>query len=173
MTLAQPYRLTALAGLALALMGLVGCALDSESEVRAQLATWVNLGETHYFDSSMGCTAGLFAVEDTRLRSFITKVRSVDSGLKAIEEDKTVAFDIAGQSPSLVSEAVMTADLPKGLGLLSSGVAAKDCMKDGLKRAYLTTLNSAQAVMIYDAKTNAVAILDRINKRVFFARGDV
>ncbi|UWQ90262.1 hypothetical protein QEZ52_15985 [Aliisedimentitalea scapharcae] len=171
---AQPYRLTALRGLAaLALGGLAGCAMDREADVRAQLDTWVELGATSYFQSTMECTAGVFATGSQYLSAPVQTVRSVRQGLLLMGHDIAVAFDVSGQTPTLVSEAVMTADLPKGLGVLSSGVAAKGCMDDTLTRSYLAALHSDQAMLIFDPASNVMAVLDRAGERIFYARGNI
>lgn len=173
MVLARPYRRMPLRGLmALAFLGLAGCAMDEEAEVRAQAETWAALGDTIYFESKWTCTAAVFAVEETRIRSFITKVRKVDRGLRLTGEGETVAFDVDGLSPTEVSEAVMSADLPKGLSVLNSGVAAKDCMEGTVPAAYLSALNDPQAVLIFAPENKAMAVLDRRNKRLFYARGN-
>ena len=174
MILAQPYRMTALGGLAaLALFGLAGCAMDREADVRAQLANWVKLGATSYFKSTMECTAGVFETASDYPSASLQIVRTVRQGLMLLGHDIAVAFEIAGQTPTLVSEAVMTADLPQGLGILSSGVAAKGCMNDPLVRSYLSALHSERAILIFDPASNVLAVLDRDGQRIFYARGNV
>ncbi|OUS37018.1 hypothetical protein A9Q94_07425 [Rhodobacterales bacterium 56_14_T64] len=174
MPMAQPYRRAVYAALAvLALTGLASCAMDSEQEVRALVGDWVTLDETAFFKSGMNCTAGVFKLETTRISSLVTHARSVRGGMDAMAEGKPVAFMISGLSPTLVSEQVMTADLPKGLGVLSSGVAGKDCMDDGTKRSYLRALLDPNAVLIFEPTEKFMAVVDRTNARLFFSRGNV
>lgn len=148
------------------------CALDAEEEVRAQAETWAALGDTAYFESKWTCTAAVFAVEEPRIRSFITKVRSVERGLRLLGEGETVAFAVDGLSPTQVSEAVMSADLPKGISVLNSGVSARDCMEGTVPAAYLAALNDPQSILIFAPENKAMAVLDRRNLRLFYARGN-
>ncbi len=174
MTLTQPYRFRPLRGLAvLALCGLAGCVMDEEQDVRAQLDRWVNLGDTIYFKSERKCTAGAFKVEETRVRSFITRVRNIPRGLRLIGENTSVAFDLTGQSPTQVSSALMEADLARGMAILSSGLAARACMTAEASDAYYKALRSPDAVLIVDPEAKALAVLDRQNRWVFYARGEV
>ncbi|MBE1283008.1 MAG: hypothetical protein GJ676_06825 [Rhodobacteraceae bacterium] len=157
----------------LALTGLVGCALDREAQVRALLDSWVVLGRTTYFKSTMECTAGLFDTHSDQLSIMLQRVPTVRQGLLLMGHDLAVAFDVAGRTPTEVSEDVMEADLPKGLGVLTSGVAAKNCMDEALTVNYLEALHSERAMLIFDPTSNGLAILDRDRQRIFFARGPV
>ncbi|PCJ09417.1 MAG: hypothetical protein COB16_04435 [Rhodobacteraceae bacterium] len=174
MSVAQSYRRAAFVVLAvLALTGLAACAMDQEDEVRLRVGDWVKLGETTYFKSSMSCTAGVFEVEATRITSLISKVRSVGTGMLLLKHGEAVAFDVKGQSPNAVSEQIMTRDLPQGIGVLSSGIAGKNCMSDTVKSAYLRALLDPNAVLMFDPDGNVMAVLDRRNAQLFFARGTV
>ena len=174
MPVAQPYRRAVYAVLALlALTGLASCAMDSEQEVRSLVGDWVALDETTFFKSGMNCTAAMFELESTRITSLVTHARSVRGGMEAMAEGKPVAFIIKGLSPTLVSERVMTANLSQGLGVLSSGVAGKACMDDRTKRAYLRALMDPNAVLIFEPTKKFMAVVDKTNARLFFARGNV
>ena len=174
MARARPIRLTALVGGAmLALAGLVGCALDREAMVRAQLDQWVELGDTTYFESSTDCTLGMFEVETVDLSPDLQRVPSVRQGLLLLGHDLAVAFDIEGRPPTQISEDVMRADRHKALGLLSSGIAAKNCMTPKVTQSYVTALRSEQAILIFDPTNNALAVLDRLGGRIFYARSGV
>lgn len=174
MSLAHPYRRAAYAALAaLALIGLAGCAMDKEEEVRAQIGDWVKLGETGYFHSTMSCTAAVFRVKGLRITSLISKARTVGTGMTLLKQGNAVAFDLKGLSPNAVSEEIMTIDLAQGIGVLSSGVAGKDCMSADVKRAYLRALLDPEAVLMFDPNGNMMAVLDRRRKWMFYARGTV
>ncbi|NRB17362.1 MAG: hypothetical protein HRU33_07240 [Rhodobacteraceae bacterium] len=174
MPVAQSYRRVAHAALvALALTGLAGCAMDKEDAVRARVGTWVNLGDTRYFKSSMDCTAGVFDVEGSRITSLITKARSVATGMVMLKDGEAVAFDVKGLSPNAVSEQIMSKDLPQGIGVLSSGIAGKNCMSKPVKAAYLRALLDPDSVLMFDPDGNVMAVLDRRNERLYYARGTV
>ncbi len=157
----------------LCVVGLSGCAQDRESAVRAELGQWLALGDTSYFDSSLECTAGVFALEGIEIRDTIPVVRTIKKGMRLLGEGTAVAFDVPDVSPTSVSEAIMSANLPGGLGILSSGVAAKNCMTDEVQHSYLAALTAADTVLFFDPSGNALAVLDRTHKRAFFARGSV
>ena len=144
----------------LALTGLVGCAMDKEDEVRARVGDWVSLGETSYFKSTMDCTAGVFDVEGVRITSLISKARSVATGMTLLKNGEAVAFDVKGLSPNAVSEQIMSKDLPQGIGVLSSGVAGKNCMSQTVREAYLRALLNPGSVLMFDPDGNVMAVLD-------------
>ncbi|MFT7594406.1 MAG: hypothetical protein ACI8R4_001727 [Paracoccaceae bacterium] len=153
-----------------ALVGLAGCSLDKESAVRAQLGAWVKLGETLYFDSRFECTAGVFETGSDDVHLAAQTVSLVADGVRLIGQKRVVAFDVPGQSPTLVSEAIMSSDLPKGLGILNAGVGAKNCMDDEVQHAYLKVLTTPGGILIFDPAAKVMAILDRAGDRVFFMR---
>ncbi len=158
---------------ALALLGLAGCALDSEPEVRARLDGWVTLGETGYFKSEMGCTAAMFVLRQSRVKSKVASVDNVDEGLRLLQQDRAVAIDLPGLSPSEVSEVISSRNLSEGIGVLASGVSARDCMSDEMRSRYLAAVNAADSILVFDTTDNAIAIVDRISRMVFFVRGPV
>ncbi|NIZ60111.1 hypothetical protein DL239_03865 [Sedimentitalea sp. CY04] len=157
----------------LALTALAGCAMDSEDEVRARVGDWVSLGDTTYFKSTMDCTAGVFKVDGVRVTSLISKARSIATGMTLLKEGDAVAFDVKGLSPNAVSEQIMTRDLPQGIGVLSSGIAGKNCMTDQIKEAYLRALLDPDSVLMFDPDGNVMAVLDRRNSKIYYARGTV
>nr|WP_255734544.1 hypothetical protein [Epibacterium sp. MM17-32] len=150
---------------------LLGCSLDQEEEVRAQVQDWVKLGETYYFFSRVNCTAALFEVKASRISSMVKKVRNVDAGMRAITEGEAVAFEIPGMSPTVVTEKIMTRDLPQGLGVLSSGTGGKDCMAIEMEEAYFNALLDPTSVLIFEPEEKFMAVFDRRNRRLFFSRG--
>ncbi len=167
-------RRLALAALAvLAGLGLVACALDKEAEVRARLDGWLLLGDTIYFDSTRECTAGVFALKGRSHRAGLIVVRDLRSGITWIQNGRAVAFDMPARSPTDVSSALTTKDLPNGLGVLSSGVTGSNCMTQEVKSAYVETLNARGGMLIFDTEDNALAIVNADRSRVFFARGGV
>lgn len=153
--------------------GLAACALDTEAEVRARLDGWLMLGETLHFDSTRDCTAGLFALSGRSHRAGLIVARSLRDGVTWVRSGRAVAFDMPGRSPTGISEALTTADLPNGLGVLSSGVSAAGCMSETVKSAYVAALNETGGLLIFDTRDNALAIVTADRTQVFFARGGV
>ena len=172
MIMAQPYRQSVLAG-ALALAGLAGCAKDDEAKLRAEIADWVDPGATLYFDSRLTCTAARFETRSTRPLPKVVMVESLEQGIDRIAAGRVVGFALEGISPTRISEAVMSANLPGGIGIVSAGVGAKDCMDSAEQARYFEALNNPTVTMIYAPKANILMLLDVAAKQVFVMRGDV
>ncbi|MCW9043523.1 MAG: hypothetical protein OQK05_09300 [Pseudopelagicola sp.] len=172
MTMTQPYRGSVRAGV-LALAVLAGCAKDDEAEVRAELGDWVTPGATLYFQSRLGCTAARFETRSPRPLPGVAMAQSLADVMRHVAAERTVAFNVEGHSPTRVSEEVMRANLPGGIGLLSAGVGGKACMDDAEQARYVTALNDPGVVMIYAPQGNALVLLDTGRREVFFVRGDV
>jgi hypothetical protein len=156
----------------ISLLFLTACALDRESTVRAQLDTWVVLGETVFFKSNRICTAGLFATGASSILSGAKKVRSVDRGVRVVGQGDTVAFDIPNLSPADVQSEVDATTRPVSLVILTSGLEAKDCLTDDLQEEFTRALFAKDAVLIFDPGSRAVALFDRAQKQVFYTRAD-
>lgn len=174
MTGAQPYRRSlAASAVALAFVGVAGCALDREADVRVRLDGWVSIGDTVHFKSAIDCTAGEFVLRQPRIKSKVAVVDTVDEGLRLLQQGWAVGFDVPGQSPSEVSETISFRNLPEGIGVLASGVSAKECMSDEMRSRYLAALTTTDAVLVFDTTDNALAVVDHGARLVFFMRGSV
>ncbi len=156
----------------ISLLFLTACALDRQSAVRAQLDDWVVLRETLYFSSNRVCTAGLFATGASSILSGAKKVRSIDRGVRAVGQGDAVAFDIPGMSPVDVQSGIDATTRPVSLAILTSGLAARDCLTDALQEEFTSALFAPDAVLIFDPASRAVAVFDRAQKQVFFTRAD-
>ncbi|WP_293574783.1 hypothetical protein [Phaeobacter sp.] len=171
MSIAQQYLGMARRAVAtLALLGLAGCALQDEAATRASLADWVQLGETEYFFSRRNCAAGVFEIKATRISSRLAKARSVRAGLRHLDNGRPVAFEVAGLSPDTVSLQVVNSDEARGKDIVRAGIVGKDCMLDPVSDVYLKALVDQSSVLIYDPVTPFLAVVDRSNRRVFYAR---
>ncbi|MCI5095993.1 MAG: hypothetical protein MRY77_06745 [Rhodobacteraceae bacterium] len=172
MLLARSYPAAARTGLAaLVLTGLAGCAMDKETKVRARLGNWLELGVTTYFKSTNTCTAALFDGRFGPGMSMVQTVQSVQQGMVLLAHDIPVRFDIEGQTPSAVLQAIKRVDTPRGRTLLASEAAGHSCMEADLKQAYARLSQSRNAVLIIDPAENGVVVKDRQNQQVFFMRG--
>lgn len=167
--LRRPLRASAFLLLATSL--LAACQLDKEDDVRSTLGDWMKLGDTYYFYAELHCAAALFDVKASRISSSVSKVRSLDKALRALDQEKPIAFQIAGLSPTQITEGVMNADLPKGLRVLTSGVSGRNCMAEEMEIAYYNALLDPTSVLMMDPVDKFVAVYDRRNTRLFYLRG--
>ncbi|MFD3190577.1 hypothetical protein ACFMPD_09920 [Sedimentitalea sp. HM32M-2] len=154
-------------------VALTACAQDREQSVRGRLERWLVLGETAYFKSTIECTAAAFAVQGPEIRETITVVRTIRKGVRLLRQGTAVAFDVPGVDPSRVSEAIMALDLPDGLGVITAGVAAKDCMTETVAKQYAAALTDPDTVLFYDPQEKTLSIFDRSQQRVYFTRGSI
>lgn len=150
-----------------------GCAKDDEADVRDIISAWIALKGTIYFQSQSGCTAALFRTDRVALSSEIVRVKNVPSGLSALQQGATVAFDVPDLSPSQVSEQITTANLAEGIGVISSASGGRRCMNDDMVNRFYGALTTPTAVLIFDTKSNALAVMRPELDLIFFTRGDV
>jgi hypothetical protein len=158
------------------LLPLAACLrLDTEEEVRAQVKTWVFLAQTRTFVSKPTCTAAIFDTISPDVRSMaVRRVSSVRSGLRLIQEGRTVAFDVEGLTPNDVSQQMMSMNLSEGMGLVSSFIGpSRVCMDDQFQVDIYYALMQPESLVIYDPGSNALGILHRPSQIFFFLRGNV
>lgn len=155
-----------------ALFLLSGCALDKEDELRLQLSEWVMLGDTYFFESSGSCTAAVFHTESPRISSLLPKARSVDTGLKMLAEGQPVVFKVGGKSPNALVEAIMSRDLPHGIGILNSGLAGVNCMSELVKSIYHQAIMNPTSRMAFIPEGHAIMIVDAQAKAVIYVRSN-
>lgn len=172
MAMAQPIPLSILAG-ALALATLAGCAQDKETDVRAQVDKWVDIGATLHFASQFGCTAGVFELASAEVKSTAPHAVTIREGLSLLKQVGTASFQTPDLSPSDISAQINSMDTSVGNAVLASGLGARDCLKDDWRAAYLTALQAKGGILIFQRDGNTLAIVDRAVQRVYFSRGDV
>ena len=160
--------------LGFALLALIGCrALDTEAAARKRAEASLFIGKTRFFTSTASCTAAVFdvLVDDMRVTGGPVPVRTVRRALPLLKAGKTVAFVIPGQSPNAVSEALMSIDLPEGLGLLGSVLGpGKDCMTPDVAQSALAALMATDAVLIFDPERYTILLYHRSAARAYFLR---
>lgn len=153
---------------------LSGCALDEEMALRSQLSKWIYLSETLFFTSEVTCTVAVFDLARPEISSKIPRARSIDTALIRVRKGQPVLFDIAETSPNEISEQLMSRDLGKGLGMLSTGVGpVKDCMADEIAYGYYQILMSPDTRTVYDAAGNALLMVYPPSNLAFFLRGNI
>ncbi|MEO3479050.1 hypothetical protein [Phaeobacter sp. CAU 1743] len=153
------------------LLVLGACALDKEEEVRAQIAPWVKLGETYFFESSSSCTAAVFYIESPRISSLVSRARSMATGMNMLSAGKPVYFDVRGKTPNALTEEIMSRDLPQGISVLNSGLAGAHCMTELVKGVYYQAIMNPTSQLIFVPDGDAMIVLDRQAGALIYVRG--
>ncbi|MDE4131945.1 hypothetical protein PXK00_02405 [Phaeobacter sp. QD34_3] len=151
---------------------LSACALDEEEEVRAMVSPWVQLGDTYFFESSSTCTAAVFHTASPRISSLVSKARSVSTGMKMLSEGKPVSFDVGGKTPNMLTEEIMSRDLPQGISVLNSGLAGANCMSELVKSIYYQAIMNPQSRLIFVPDGDAMIVVDRQAGALIYVRGN-
>ena len=167
-------KMPRLGGALLLAIILASCALDSEEDVRSALLLWLDLDKTLDFSSRSTCTVAVFSVKSAFVGPSIVRAESIKDGLEHSRAGAPVVFALPDMSPNAVSEAIMSQDLPSGLGLLSSGVGpALSCMSEQTQRGFYAAIMASDAMTIYDPGGNVLIVLQGPEKRAYFLRGNV
>ncbi|WP_136440992.1 hypothetical protein [Pacificoceanicola onchidii] len=156
-----------------ALTMLTACQLDTEEEARRLVAPWVFLAETEVFHSEANCTVARFATisPDVRRSKGPVLVEGVRESIPFLEEKQVVAYALPGLSPNQISEQLMSINLFKGLGLLSSFVSpGKNCMDETFASDAFQVLMSPDTTLIYDPVNYALVLLYRPLNKAFLVR---
>lgn len=167
-------RLLRLVLLVAGALALAGCsALDTEDEARAMAVRWVFLAQTQAFVSNRDCTVARFDVISPELRRSggAERVNSVRAAIAPLQSGEVVAFEIPGVTPNEVSEQLMSINLFKGLGMLSSFIGpGRRCMDDAFAAQAFAALMSEDTVLVYDPVHYALLLLHRPTLSAFFMR---
>ncbi len=167
-------RLNLFGRMAVLLALLSACTLDKEAELRAQLSGWIFLAQTRHFVSKMSCTVAVFDLVRPDISSKVERAKSIETALTRVRKGRPVLFDIPNVSPNEISQQLMSKDLGKGLGMLSTGVGpAKDCMEDEVAAGYYAVLMSSDTRTIYDPAGDALLMIYPQGNLAFFLRGNV
>ncbi|KIC11495.1 hypothetical protein RA19_05480 [Leisingera sp. ANG-M1] len=152
---------------------LTGCTLDKEEEVRMLLSEWTEIGETFFFESSSSCTAAVFHTSEApRITSLLDRARSVETGMKMLAGGKPVVFRVSGKSPNAVTEAIMSRNLPQGIGILNSGLAGVNCMNEVVKGVYYRAILNPESNLVFVPESHAMVVLDKQAMAMIYVRGD-
>lgn len=159
---------------ALCLLALGSCALDEEADLRGTLDRYLSLGDTRYFMSGSTCTVAVFSLRNLTLSSRVARASSMREALRLLHQGRVVLFDLPELSPNAISEAVMSSDLARGLGLVSNAVgAATRCADEDLGLHVYRILTTQDARMIFDPEGNAVILISPVDRAMVFLRGNV
>ena len=88
-----------------------------------------------------------------------------------------LVFALAGcaldKPDSALSQAIMSTDLPLGLGMLSSVMGPRACMTDEVAQGVSRMLTAQGVITVYDPEQNIVILLDGITRHAVLMRGAV
>ncbi|MFY9238605.1 MAG: hypothetical protein WAO78_07010 [Roseovarius sp.] len=154
-----------------AAMVLGACQRAEEDDLRAQVETWLAVGETVSFAASRACAAAAYRLVDTQMKSAVRVVDDVPSAARLLTEGRVVAIDAPGLTPDAALLALIDADLGIGMRLRVSGLEARACMDEGVEDAFFRALGKPGAVVILDPDKRIVALVDRAARLLIVAIG--
>ena len=157
---------------ALAALTLSACS-DREDEVRTHVARLLYPGETLYFEQQLGCMVGVYAAHIGEVKSAVPIVGSVEEAFSRIGRGQAVAFDNPDFSPNMISEEIASKNLPAGVAVLAAGAGARSCMTVPVQQGYYNSLMRPEAVLILDLEDDALILLDRVTRLIYYVRGDL
>lgn len=160
----------AVAGLAACLSA---CALDEPASARAFADRWLHVDAQTYFTSQRGCTVAVYRLSSGTVRAGGTRVYDLRQGIGRLRTGQAVAFGDPNGTPDGLSRAIMSADLPVGLGLLSSVTGPRACMTDEVAQGVGRMIATPGVMTIYDPAENIVILLDAATRHAVLMRGEV
>lgn len=155
---------------AAALLWLSACALDDADSARATLAQWLWPEQVMYLESTARCTAAVFRLDVLGLRPGTVQIRRTRDGIAALQSAQAVAFVGPDLSPDRVSQDVMSADLPSGIGLLSVALAARPCMSDEIAIGVNRLMLQPGVTTIYAPASRVLVLVDGSERRAVLMR---
>lgn len=154
-----------------AFWALAGCALDTPERARATFETWAFPGEAVYFQSARACTVVVYRLDVMGLRAGLRTATDARAAKSMLAQGHAVAITDAAHSPDALSQAVMSIDLPLGLGMLSNFTGARPCMTDEVARGVQKLLLQPGVTLVYDPGQNALGLIDGPGKIAVMLRG--
>lgn len=156
----------------LSLLALSACGED-ETDIRAEVARVLSPTTLVHFDSTADCTVAVYATNLDEVKSSVVSVSSVDEALRRIKQGDPVLFDHPDVSPNVISREIATKAREIGITVVSSGVGGRACMSEEIQRAYREALTRNSAALILNMQREAIILLDRDARQIFYVRGDV
>ncbi len=144
----------------MALAVLAACALDDPSTARTYVARWAWPGANTFFMSRRTCSVAVFRLKAGILRPQAPRVYDLRQGVAMLRQGRAVAFADTSVTPDALAQAVMSADLHAGLGLLASVMEPRACMTDEVAQGVHRLLTARGLVTVYDPAQRAVMLLD-------------
>ncbi|MDU8926637.1 hypothetical protein RXV86_04490 [Alisedimentitalea sp. MJ-SS2] len=165
-------KLGARAGLALAgLLAVAGCDRHSEDDARAMLAGWFDLGETLYFKSQRGCTAGVFRVKTMDVKSRVPLFDNAEAVVVSGRQEGAFALSVPGKTPDKLFIELMNVHRPTGVAIQAAGLEAKPCMNEKARNSFFAALNADPSVVVFSRPDASFAVLDPVRGIVVLTSG--
>lgn len=149
------------------------CALDKPGSARAFADRWIHVDAQTYFTSRRGCTVAVYRLTSGGLRSGAARVFDLRQGLMRLRAGQAVAFGDVTGTPDALSQAIMSTDLPLGLGMLSSVMGPRACMTDEVAQGVSRMLTTQGVTTVYDPAQNIVILLDTATRHAVLMRGAI
>ncbi len=167
--------LTVLCLMAAFVLGLAGCARDSEDAMRAKLDQWFFLGDLEYFKSQMRCTAAVYRLRVNETRRSLPVQTDVFAAKAMFSVTGLVAFRVEGHTPNDLTDTLLLSGRGTfGKQALGSAAQAVPCFKGSRADKWIrTALTRPGATLAYDRASEGVMILDPEARLVFYVAGDV
>lgn len=144
----------------LCLLPLAACTRESEAALRDRLAAWVSLGETVDFAARMDCAAAAFRVTDPQVKAALPLAQSLPEALITLRRLGRMALDDPRQSPDRAMVDAANTDRPVGMAMRRAALEARACMTPDMAEAFHAALTAPGAVLIWDAQTATLVLLD-------------
>ena len=156
-----------------ALTALAACTLDKPESARAFSDRWARLEAQTYFASTRACTVAVYRLQSSTLRSGSARVYDLRQGVARLRQGRAVAFADTEMTPDAMAQAIMSADLHIGVGLVSSVTGPRACMTDEVAQGVHRILTSTGIITIYDPSQNVLLLVDTRGGHAVFLRGVV
>ena len=162
------------AGAVLALAGLLavaGCDRHSEDDARALLSGWFDLGDTLYFESQRGCTAGVFRVKTMDVKSRVPLFDDAQAVVMNGKQDGPFALSVPGVTADKLFIELMNAHRPTGVAIQAAGLEAKPCMNQKASNSFYAALLADPSVVVFSRPDATFAVLDPLRGIVVLTSG--
>ncbi|MDQ2088322.1 hypothetical protein [Marimonas arenosa] len=153
------------------LLTLTACDRHSEDEARTLLSGWVDLGDTLYFESQSGCTAGVFRVKSADVKARVPVFDSAQAVVMNGKQEGPFALREPGKTADQLFIDLMNAHRPTGVAVQSASVEARPCMNDKARNSFFSVLNADRSVVIFSRADRAYAVLDPLRGIVMLTSG--
>ncbi|WP_317624498.1 hypothetical protein [Rhodalgimonas zhirmunskyi] len=143
----------------------------SEQDVRDRLGRWLSPGKAMVFSQTDSCTAAAFHVRNTAVKSSLVMANDPAIALFQLKRVGIVGLSVPGMTPAQATEIIATSDFPTAVAVIRVGQSAQPCMEPDFQQAIYNAVHDPKTVLILDAESVSLIVLDRTQKRIFFITG--